>query len=132
MTASDLQQLEKHLGVVLPADYKAVMQAYPIKLDSFTEYMLLDGVDVMLEANRGCEFLPSQSVVIGSDCGEEMYFIDASRSSSPVFVYDIETRKISEFSPSIAVYVQKCEEIHEELRLEREERAKRKWWQFWR
>jgi hypothetical protein len=133
MTDIDLQRIEDSLHIKLPADYRSLMLAYPFPPDSLSADCLLpNSVDAVLDHADTGGTLPPHSFTIGGDGGEEIYFIDLSRQPSPVFVYDLETGKIKEEAPSLDAYVQQCRDTEEELRLDEEEMARKKWWQFWR
>jgi hypothetical protein len=41
--------------------------------------------------------------------------MDLSRDMSPIFEYDVETGKITEKSPDLLAFVQKCREMDEEM-----------------
>lgn len=98
MTQGELQQIEQRLGFSLPSYYRATMVAYPFSEDKFTrQYLLTDGVDGILSYNSHPPKVEGMArlFVIGGDSSEERYFVDASLAQSPVYVFDLETRKHS-------------------------------------
>ena len=76
-----------------------------------------------------------QPFFIGSDGGEEWYFVDASKPDSGVFVFELETGKHRSLTPTWAAYLDHIRATQAEIAADEEaERARRqnkKWWQFW-
>ena len=133
MTNTDLQRIERELRITLPADYRALMLAYPFPPDSFSaECLLPDSADRLLELAGARENLPPHSFIIGDDGGEETYFIDVSRQPSPVYVFQLETGKVKEEAAGLDAYVQKCRDADDEIRRDQAEMARKRWWQFWK
>jgi hypothetical protein len=132
MTAADLQRLEKELAISLPTDYKTLMTAYPFPADSFSADCLLpDSADRLLELSSDRQKLPPHSYIIGDDSADETYFLDASRESSPVYVFEVVSGKVSERFPNLEAYVRHCKKTDENLLRYAARVESRKWWQFW-
>ena len=72
---------------------------------------------------------------VGSDGGEEYYFVDASKEDSEVFVLEIENGTHRNYAPSWAAYLEKINSSHDEVLADEqymaELRKNKKWWQFW-
>ena|ERR1041384_8001648 len=133
MTESDIQRIEKELGITLPDDYKAFMRSYPFQSDSIASENIMDDANWLIEATGTRHRLfPPHTFIIGTDGGESTYFLDLSRQPSPVFNFDLETRGITEESPDLQAFVNKCRESEAEVRRDEEEMERRKWWQFWK
>src|SRR5437867_2513021 len=83
MTPSDIQRIEQELDIILPSDYKALLEGYPFPANTYiSDYLLLGDADVLIAAARVFTWLPPNSFVIGRDGSESTYFIDLSRESS--------------------------------------------------
>ena len=71
---------------------------------------------------------------IGSDGGEEMYFVDASKPDSGVMVYEMKTGKHRSLVPTCAAYLDHIHTIHAEIvadeEADRQRKLNKKWWQF--
>jgi hypothetical protein len=133
MTTSDLQRIERELGVKLPSDYTSLMAAYPFPSDSFAaESLLPNSADCILELAGARKSLPPNSFIIGNDGGEEVYFIDLTRHPSPVYVFELETGKAKEHAPHLDAYVHKCADAETEISRDQQHMARKKWWRFWR
>jgi hypothetical protein len=138
MTESDLQQIEKHVRFTLPASYRATLLRYPFEAGSFAdEFMLPNRPQQVIELS-GSDFSSpeiGQPFFIGSDGGEECYFLDASKTNSGVFVFKLETGKHSLFSSTWTAYLDHIRAIHTEIaadeEAERQRKQNKKWWQFW-
>lgn len=138
MTDNDLDRIERELGIRLPVDYREIMRAYPFGPGTHAaEFGLPDDADGLITANRG----PGPHGFagyfrIGSDGGEEEYYIDLHRIRSPVYRYALETSERTIVSDDLNQYVQRCmaieAEIEEDERELRRRREGRTWWQFWR
>jgi hypothetical protein len=72
---------------------------------------------------------------IGTDGGEEYYYLDLREQSGPVLRFDLETGELSVFCDSFEHYVWRCREIDNAIEKDEREAAeraeRRKWWQFW-
>ncbi|HTL59033.1 MAG TPA: SMI1/KNR4 family protein [Candidatus Limnocylindrales bacterium] len=133
MTEADFQRIEEELAIKLPKNYKALMANYPFAPDSFTEEFLLPNSVEGLPGSAAAGIkLPPSSFIIGTDGGEQVYFIDWSKESSPVYVFELETGRTKEEAPSLDAYVEKCRDMGLEIKRDEEERARKKWWQFWK
>jgi hypothetical protein len=133
ITAEDLDRIEQELGLQLPGDYRSLMLDYPFPADSYTaECLLVNDPEALKELAAERDPLPPQSFIVGDDGGEELYFIDLTRASSPVYVFQLETGQVKEASPSLQAYVQACEQTEREINGDEVKRSDRKWWQFWR
>lgn len=101
MTAADLDRIEKSLGVVLPARYRATMLAYPFQPDHEAALGCMpDDADFVLEQNNAARpgpphgRWPTEFVVIGTDGSEELFVLDGRTDNAPVFVFDLETGEL--------------------------------------
>ena len=98
--------------MLLPSDYKALLEAHPFPPKSYAwNYLLVGDADLLISLARVRDVLPPHSFLIGADGGESLYFIDLSRDMSPVFEFDGETRKVTEKSPDLLAFVEKCREM---------------------
>jgi hypothetical protein len=139
MTESDISKIESTLNVSLPEFYRTSMLSYPFLVDSFAaEFLLQNDPEPILECNQHPGDYPgiSKPFVIGGDGGEELYFIDLAADSSQVFTFDMETGKHIAKARDWAEYLSQIEsdlnEIEEDERAERERKANKKWWEFWK
>ena len=139
MTTADLQAIEDRLNIKLPGSYRAIMAAYPFSPDSFAaEAMLLDEVDAVVDLNSAGVVIQgvSRPFFIGSDLGEEWYFLDPADNESPVFVYELETGEHRVLDPSLEKYCDRVRamerEIEAEEKAEMDRKPGKKWWAFWK
>jgi hypothetical protein len=138
MTANDLQQIQDHVGFQLPLYYRETLLNYPFKHDSFAEeFMLPNCHQAVKDLNDASISIGSgiQAFFIGSDGGEEQYFVDASTQESGVFVFDLETGEHRNLSPSWSSFLDHIHSTHTEIeedeKAEEARRNSKKWWQFW-
>lgn len=108
MTAQDLDNMEVALGFALPADYRAVMLAYPFPTANGGRVMLTNEPVTAADPSRLELISPdvSRPFIIGWAPREQVYYMDADRRDSPVFVRDRKSGMIWEFSPSLVAYVE--------------------------
>lgn len=139
MTEPDLQQIEAALGFTLPASYRGTVLSYPFAAGSFAdEFMLPNRPQAVIDLG-GVDFVApgiDRPFFLGSDGGEELYFMDASKPDSGVYVLELETGKHRVLSPSWAAYLAHLQATHAEIagdeEAERQRAKEKKWWQFWR
>lgn len=140
MTQSELEEIEQRLGLSLPAEYRTTMLSYPFTAGSFAdECMLPNRPTAVLDLNEARVPLPAsvaRPFFVGSDGGEESYFVDAARLDSPVFVFELETGRHRIQAASWVAYLQGIRdtlvEIAVDEQAERERRLTKRWWEFWK
>ena len=138
MTESEIQRIENRLGFPLPHLYRITVLNYPFEPGSFAvEFMLPHRAADVIDLNEE-DLLPSsvaRPFFIGSDGGEERYFVDASEEDSGVFVYELETGRHHQLTPTWAHFLQKVRgtlaEIAADEEAARTRKENKKWWQFW-
>ena len=137
MTPAALRHIEQTLKVVLPEYYRQTLLDYPFPADSFAaELTLPTEIDAILLNNT--RFPPEdQRFVVGSDGGEEVYFILPGESPERVYVHQLETSNDPSlvYAHSWAEFLRILTEQEAEIRQDElaTEQRKRdtKWWQFW-
>ena len=139
MTESELAEVESWLGFSVPANYRSTLTNYPFPSDSYAEeFMLPNDPRSVIELNDlGVEVRSiEQPFFIGSDGGEDHYFVDAADADSPVYVFELETGKHRELVGSWTDYLQHIRGIHDEIAAdeesERERKRTKRWWEFWK
>lgn len=139
MTDQDFQSIEKQIGYSLPALYRATLSDYPFALDSFAaEFMLPNEPNFVIDLNVCARSLSDidKPFFIGSDGGEEYFFVDASKEDSGVYVLELETGKHRQLVPTWERYLDHIRATHAEIAADdnsmRARRLKKKWWKFWR
>ncbi len=139
MKESDIRKIESALNVTLSEFYRATMLAYPFPANSFAnEFLLPNDPNPILEHNQHSSVYPGigKQFVIGSDGGEEMYFIDLAADSSQVFTFDMETGKHTPKATDWTKYLKQIEadlkEIKGDEKIEQERKANKKYWEFWK
>ena len=139
MTEAELRLIEERLGYSLPEEYNSTVLNYPFAADSFAnEFMLLDNVDAVVELNEaGVEIGDvERPFFVGSDGGEEWFFIDASKEESPVFVFQLESGKHHIRAGTWGGYLEEIRTAHAEIEADEEAARQRKltkqWWEFWK
>jgi hypothetical protein len=139
MTDQDFRSIETHVGFPLPASYRATLSSYPFDSDFFAaEFMLPNDPEAVIELNDA-EISSSdiaKPFFIGSDGGEERFFVDASKQESGVFVFELETGKHRSLVPTWAAFLDHIHAAHVEIAADGEAMRKRKlnkkWWEFWK
>lgn len=146
MTPSDLNRIERNLGITLPASYRALLAAYPPEANSHTRtHWLFEDAQRVIEANLaqrtgGCFRIswPEDYFVIGTNGSDGVYFMAPGQSECIYFADhedgspDIENLPLflSSHSPqehlSIAL---KLQELNQEFELQEK---KPRWWQVWK
>ncbi|MHC4118417.1 MAG: SMI1/KNR4 family protein [Planctomycetota bacterium] len=139
MTESEINKIEASFNLTLPEFYKSTVLNYPFPPDSFAdEFVLLNTPQSILEYNqdRGEYSDTGEPFVIGSDGGEEIYYLDLASDSSQVFTFDMETGKHHVKAKDWSDYLSQIEadlkEIEQDERAEQERKANKKWWEFWK
>ena len=97
MTGDELNKLEQKLGFSLPSYYRATMVAYPFSDYEYTsKYFLADNLKTAIRNNsqKRVEGF-SNAFFVGGDPEGEQYFVDATKSHSPVYAFEPETGKYS-------------------------------------
>ncbi len=139
MTDEEFQSIEKHVGFPLPAFYRATLSSYPFDSDSFAaESMLPNDPKEVIELNDA-EISSSdigKPFFIGSDGGEECFFVDASMQDSGVFVFELETGKHRQLVPTWTAFLDHIRAEHAEIAADeeamRQRKLNKKWWEFWK
>jgi hypothetical protein len=148
MTPSELDRIEEVLGITLPEAYRATMGVYPFDSDATaSDCMLPNDAEWVINANRGLDrhfllhhgkgrWVPTKNhLLIGTDGGEEYYYLDLREKSCPVLAFDLETGNLSVFCDNFERFVCRCREIDDEIEEDERKAAERaegrKWWQFW-
>lgn len=108
MTAQDLDNMEEALGFALPADYRAVMLAYPFATEHGGRMMLTNEPVSAADPSRLELISPdvARPFIIGWAMPRQVFYMDADRRDSPVFVRDTKKGLKWEFRPSLAAYVE--------------------------
>lgn len=139
MTDAELEVIEEHLAVVLPKAYRATVRDYPLPANSFgVEGMLLNSPEAVIELNAaGAEIDGVVSpFFIGSDLGEEWYFLDASMPNSPVYVYQLESGEHRVLDATLGQFLDRIRKVDSEIeadeKAEKDRRLNKKWWEFWK
>jgi hypothetical protein len=73
---------------------------------------------------------------VGSDGGEQRYFVDAATADSPVYVYELETGHHRVLVASWAEYLEHIRDTHDEITADeaaaRSRQLIKRWWEFWK
>jgi hypothetical protein len=96
MNEHDLDTIEAELALVLPADYRATMAAYPFPRDSYAAmFELRDDAAWVIERTRQltspgsvAAAAPACALAIGHDGCGGTYALDAATASSPVYLIE--------------------------------------------
>ncbi len=139
MTQDEIDEIEGSLSLRLPAGYRGTLLSYPFLAGSFAdEFLLLNRAKDLLALNptrlaiSGIE----KPFVIGSDGGEESYFLDAANAEPGVFVFDLETGNHRLLARSLPAYVDYIRTILDEIAADEEDEKRRstsrRWWEFWK
>jgi hypothetical protein len=141
MQLAELEQIEQALGIVLPDDYKTVMQNYPFaRYPEAREGELYDDVHTLIGVNKEVRekghhgtFLRPHEYIIGVKYCAYPLYLDLNLSRSPVYVINDEGVVIDEYCFSDWIEIQLEEFAHEQEEMEKEQelRKNKKWWQFW-
>lgn len=139
MTEEELTQIESHLGLKLPEFYRSTMLNYPFPVNSFAdEFLLTNYLEQVLELNHQpveCSGI-GRPFLVGSDGGEELYYIDLQNLESPVYTLQLETGKHFQKAENWTQYLHRIEadlkEIEDDEQREQERKASKRWWEFWK
>jgi cell wall assembly regulator SMI1 len=109
MTADDITQIERELGMSVPADYRALVTAYPANLPAEARgYDLLDHPSYIITENRSARRStvhgirwPDPYFIIGQDGSGGWFCLDTQRNHSPVIYFDHEDRSFREVAASL-------------------------------
>ncbi len=139
MTESDLARIESKFAINLPEPYRSVMLAYPFATDSWAnDCAMANDLETVMEMNQDRNFLrkfvedPKQYFQIGSDGGETYYYIDLQNSDCPVYSFDVETGYFKQEAWNFKLWIGQLNDIDEEIRKDKIEMARKRWWQFWK
>jgi hypothetical protein len=87
---------------------------------------------VLLQAQPEHGDRPAQFFQIGSDGGEERYYLDLSQTSSPIYSCDLETWTLTQRAEDIQAWIAECQAREEEIQQDELALRRKHWWQFWR
>jgi hypothetical protein len=138
MNESDLRRIGDTLKLKLPMAYQETVLNYPFPRESCAnDFLLPSDLAQVLDLNNGSPTVSGvvKPFFVGSDGGEELYFLNSDMPNSPVYVLDLETGKHS-------VKAQNWPEFLTQIRAdlasgaadeasEKERRSRKRWWQFW-
>src|SRR5882762_668326 len=137
MTPDAIDSLERSLAVRLPAAYRETICASPFGPESSAaELWLLDDPHIVLQLNRaGGEVCGHGFFALGTDGGEETYFLDTTAPPFPVLAFSLECRKAEPRAPSFPAFLNLLRDEMSTIEADERRRAEayrnRKWWQFW-
>lgn len=136
MNQEDIKKIENSLKIKLPEFYKKTIQSYPFPKESFAnEFLLPDEKNTIIENNDSTIIDKKNIFVVGSDGGEEYYYINLTKETSEVYLFDLEEKKSKVKSPNWDKYLnyisKTLKEIEEDEHQEKERKKNKKWWQFW-
>lgn len=104
-----IEKIEKDLEISLPNDYKKNLVNFPFPKGSYASDLFANDVDFILEVNKmdwsHVDFGSIKPFFIGTDGGEETYFINTLDNKSPVYSYSIETNKYSKIYDSVNDFI---------------------------
>jgi hypothetical protein len=125
ISRKDLARIEAELDIKLPTDYIAAVQQNPFKVGAQEFYGDANEILEQTKWNRDEGFFglkwPENYLVIGDDGAGNQYFIDVSRTPSPVFFVDHEYAavdgkwKITEESASVHEWVRRLPQLWNEM-----------------
>jgi cell wall assembly regulator SMI1 len=150
MEHSDFQQIEQDLKVVLPGDYRELLENYPPAIAAARELHLSDNIEWVIGQNQmvredpasffGKKAWDPQHLVIGEDGNGNCFYLDLRLPSSPVYRLDHETPDAPDGEPiasNLAAWIPQIQRELEELErnaqsLQSQRRVRKKpWWKFW-
>jgi hypothetical protein len=120
-TKKDLDKIEKLFNIQLPDYYKSTILNYPFPKGSCAEEYLLPCYPNLIIENNEPSFLESIKIketkpfCIGSDGGEEVYYIDLISEKTNVFVYNFERGKSEKYVHSWAEYLKDVDKTLKEI-----------------
>jgi hypothetical protein len=107
---------------------------FPFGPESFVDDRLANSADLLIKINTGPNCLndwdvesPEKYFCIGDDASEEPYYIDLSRTISPVFVADVEIGTFTEVATDLKTWIAGLMVLDEQIKKE-EADSRRKWW----
>lgn len=116
MNEKDFSEIEQKIGFTLPEFYKETIRSYPFGEDSFAEEMLTKDLKYVFENCLPSIEKDGKFFAFGGDGSEEIYYLKPL--DEKVYVYDIETRLSNVYAPSWKAYLNKINEIDEEILLD--------------
>ena len=140
MKASDLDLIERELGIRLPAVYRDWISSRPSLPGAIAKQVaVVDSPDELLAVNRECRrsaFPPHLFAIGFAENGGYAYGLDLSRDPAPVVTMGFDDRKLTEQAPDLHTW---ATELSEAARRESAEaRAKltgkkdASWWRPWK
>ena len=134
MNEADLGEIEALLGFPLPMAFRSTALSYPFLPDSFAdEFMLPNRPSEVVDLNQTGVAIDGvgRPFFIGSDGGEERYFVDASKPESPVYVYELETGRHRVLVASWSDYLDQIRGTHAEIAADESAARQRKLTKRW-
>jgi len=136
VTEAELGEIEARLAFPLPASFRSTALSYPFPPDSFAdEFMLPNRPRDVIDLNKAGAAVADidRPFFVGSDGGEEWYFVDASQPESPVYVYELETGRHRVLVGSWAAYLDHIRDAHAEIEADdeaaRQRKLSKRWWE---
>jgi hypothetical protein len=149
MTIANIQRIEQALSVKLPEQYSQLLVDYPFSEDSFgTTCMVIRDADALIDLNRGRSahfmihhregrWVPQKNhFMIGSDGGEEQFYLDLDDPGGAVLKFDLETGELTPYARDIAEFKERIYQIDRDIDADEkraeERRRNARWWEFWK
>ncbi len=130
MTNEELKEIEQRVGFSLPSYYKLTILGYPFSEDKFTTPRLLpNNLKTLVKLNSRTPPIEGITRIffVGGDPDFQLYFFDAALSDSPVYTFNLKTRKHSIKARNWTEYLgqirEEMKEVQEEEAFEREGNA---------
>jgi hypothetical protein len=141
MTPERIAEVEDALGVTFPKAYRDLLAAYPFPAGSLAdECLVLNDAEALISLNRASRDALSQTpaerpFLIGSDCGEEVYFVDLASPACPVYAFELETWQTRPLAESLSAWTEDVRRdlaaIARDEAAEQERQARRPGIRFW-
>lgn len=150
MELSDFQQIERELKIVLPVDYRKVLENYPLAIAAAQDLQLSNQVEWLIGQNQMVREDPAsffgkktwnpQHLVIGEDGNGNCFYLDLQLPSSPVYKLNHETPDApggEVVATNLAAWIPLIQQELEEMQrnahsLQNQSQSRKKpWWKFW-
>lgn len=139
MIEQDLGKIESHFGIKLPKQYCDCLLNYPFSEESWAaDVAMPHELELIKEINSSRPSLVKFGVTdytryfqIGSDGGEQLYYIDLQSEECSVYSANLEGSDFKQLAYTFSEWLDQLTKIDEANKADEVRMKQKSWWKFW-